>query len=125
MQKLLYLLIICAIVCACASSDKQQEQQIENTTQEEIVLDTAIVEEVVSDIVIEVEQPTVVESKPIKEKPVSRSNSYSGSSSSYSCSEESDYWEEKRKHSPNDNYLLGFDEDVDDVHDMELYMEEY
>lgn len=48
-------------------------------------------------------------------------------SSSYSSSQEErgDYWEEKRKHSPNDNYLLGFDEDVDDVHDMELYMEDY
>ena len=39
--------------------------------------------------------------------------------------EPEDYWEEKRKHSPNDNYLLGFDEDVDDVHDMEIYMEDY
>ena len=40
-------------------------------------------------------------------------------------SSEGDYWEEKRKHSPNDNYLLGFDEDVDDVHDMEIYIEDY
>lgn len=35
------------------------------------------------------------------------------------------YWEELRKHSPNDNYLIGFDEDVDDVHDMEIYIEDY
>lgn len=125
MKKLPYLLITCAIVCACARNDKQQEQQTENTTQEVFVPDTSIVEEVVSDIIVEVEQPTVVESKPVKEKPVSRSSSYSGSSSSSSSSGESDYWEEKRKHSPNDNYLLGFDEDVDDVHDMELYMEDY
>jgi len=124
-KKLSYLLITCAFVCACASNDKQQEQQTENTTQEVFVPDTSIVEEVVSDIIVEVEQPTVVESKPVKEKPVSRSSSYSGSSSSSSSSGESDYWEEKRKHSPNDNYLLGFDEDVDDVHDMELYMEDY
>lgn len=123
MKKLLYLLIACAIVCACVRNDKQQEQQTENTTQKVFVPDTAIVKEVVSDIVVEVEQPTVVESKPTKEKSTPRSNSYS-SSSSYS-SEESDYWEEKRKHSPNDNYLLGFDEDVDDIHDMELYMEDY
>ena len=125
MKKLSYLLITCAIVCACARNDKQQEQQTENTTQEVFVPDTTVVEEVISDIVVEVEQPTVVESKPIKEKPVSRSSSYSGSSSSSSSSGESDYWEETRKHSPNDNYLLGFDEDVDDVHDMELYMEDY
>ena len=36
--------------------------------------------------------------------------------------QESDaYLEELRKHSPNENYLPGFDEDVDDIHDMELY----
>ena len=40
-------------------------------------------------------------------------------------SENDAYWEEQRKHSPNDNYLLGFDEDVDDVHDMEIYIEDY
>ena len=41
-------------------------------------------------------------------------------------SQESDaYMEELRKHSPNDNYLLVFDEDVDDVHDMEIYIEDY
>ena len=55
MKKLLYLLITCAFVCACARNDKQQEQQTENTTQEEIVPDTSIVEEVVSDIVVEVD----------------------------------------------------------------------
>ena len=53
---------------------------------------------------------------------VSSSSSYSGYSSSDG---EGDYWEETRKHSPNDNYLMGFDEDVDDVHDMEIYMEDY
>ena len=39
--------------------------------------------------------------------------------------EEGSYLEELRKHSPNDDYLLGFDEDVDDVHDVELYIEDY
>ena len=39
--------------------------------------------------------------------------------------EEGTYLEELRKHSPNDDYLLGFDEDVDDVHDVELYIEDY
>ena len=61
--------------------------------------------------------------------PVTPKSSYSSRSyeSSYSSSDESEgsYWEEKRKTSPNDNYLLGFDEDVDDVHDMELYIEDY
>ena len=39
--------------------------------------------------------------------------------------EEGTYLDELRKHSPNDDYLLGFDEDVDDVHDVELYIEDY
>ena len=51
----------------------------------------------------------------------SSENDYSTSYSDY----DTEYWEEKRKTSPNDNYLLGFDEDVDDVHDMEIYMEDY
>ena len=56
----------------------------------------------------------------------STGNRSSYASSNHSAIEEDDdYWEEKRKHSPNDNYLLGFDEDVDDVHDMEIYMEDY
>ena len=127
-NKLLYILIICATVCACAKSEKQQEQQTKNAAQEEIVPDNSAVEEVVLDIVEEVEQPMVVEDKPAKRKAVSQSNSYSESystSSSSSLNDAGDYWEEMRKHSPNDNYLLGFDEDVDDVHDMELYMEDY
>lgn len=66
----------------------------------------------------------VVAVDPVVEKPTYTSSSYR-SSSSYESESEGDYWEEKRKHSPNDNYLLGFDEDVDDVHDMEIYMEDY
>ena len=85
-----------------------------------------------------VEEPEVVSSfernEPIRKEQAARS--YSSISSPYGhdpslaeaaspvssgdCS-----GEEKRKHSPNDNYLLGFDEDVDDVHDMEIYMEDY
>ena len=60
--------------------------------------------------------------------PVMETRSYASSSyssSSYESESDGYYWEEKRKHSPNDNYLLGFDEDVDDVYDMEIYMEDY
>ena len=77
-----------------------------------------------------VEEPSPVAPAVTPARKETYSNNYS-SSSSYSSSysddseEESDYWAEKRKHSPNDNYLLGFDEDVDDVHDMELYIEDY
>ena len=71
--------------------------------------------------------PTCVD-KPVSSSPSHSSNNYNYSSennysSSYTSDE--DYWEEKRRTSPNDNYLLGFDEDVDDVHDMEIYMEDY
>ena len=65
----------------------------------------------------------VVAVDPVVEKTTYASSSYS--SSSYESESEGDYWEDKRKTSPNDNYLLGFDEDVDDVHDMELYIEDY
>ena len=74
-----------------------------------------------------VEEPVVevyVEDKPVVANQRQSSTSTS-SHSNYSDESGSDYWEEQRKHSPNDNYLLGFDEDVDDVHDMELYMEDY
>lgn len=57
--------------------------------------------------------------------PHTTGSSYASFSDYSSSNDEGDYWEEKRKHSPNDNYLLGFDEDVDDVHDMELYIEDY
>ena len=70
----------------------------------------------------EIEKPSTTQ----RQAPYSRSSQATSSSyRSYSEEESSDYWEEKRKQSPNDNYLLGFDEDVDDVHDMELYMEDY
>lgn len=39
--------------------------------------------------------------------------------------EEDAWWEEDTQQSSDDNYLLGFDDDVDDTHDMELYMEDY
>ena len=51
------------------------------------------------------------------------------SQSSYSSDndddDDADYYDNLRGHSPNDNYLIGFDEDVDDIHDMELYIEDY
>ena len=121
MKKEVYILVICLAVCACSKREKQ-EQQTETVAQEERVTDSAVVEDVPLIVVEKVEVPAPVESKPAKEKSVSYSSSYH--TSSYS-SDEGDYWEEKRKTSPNDNYLLGFDEDVDDVHDMELYMEDY
>ena len=119
-----YLFMILAVVlmgCTKAQVAEQQTIESEDSTEAyslEPEIDTM-------NLVIE-EEPyiPVVAIDPVVEKRSYASSSYS-SSSSYESESESDYWEEKRKHSPNDNYLLGFDEDVDDVHDMELYIEDY
>lgn len=118
-----YLFAILAVVlmgCTKAQVAEQQTIESEDSTEAyslEPEIDTM-------NLVIE-EEPyiPVVAVDPVVEKPTYASSSYS--SSSYESESEGDYWEEKRKHSPNDNYLLGFDEDVDDVHDMELYIEDY
>ena len=119
-----YLFVILAVVLIGCTKSQVVEQQTfvsEDSTEAyslEAEIDTI-------NLVIE-EEPyiPVVAVDPVVEKPTYASSSYS-SSSSYESESEGDYWEEKRKHSPNDNYLLGFDEDVDDVHDMEIYMEDY
>ena len=113
--------------CVCLLIACTKHQSTDQTTEQDSVVSSV---ELVSDEADTtcVAAPEEVQQTPIKEEqattqrtPQSTSSSYS----SYSEEESSDYWEEKRKHSPNDNYLLGFDEDVDDVHDMELYMEDY
>ena len=118
-----YLFAILAVVLmGCTKAQVAEQQTIESEDSTEVIslepeIDTM-------NLVIE-EEPyiPVVAVDPVVEKPTYTSSSYS--SSSYESESEGDYWEEKRKHSPNDNYLLGFDEDVDDVHDMELYIEDY
>lgn len=72
-------------------------------------------------------KPSSTKANSTQSSAASTRSSQSNSSSYASDSEEQsdDYLEEIRKHSPNDNYLLGFDEDVDDVHDMEIYIEDY
>ena len=118
-----YLFAILAVVlmgCTKAQVAEQQTIESEDSTEAyslEPEIDTM-------NLVIE-EEPyiPVVAVDPVVEKTTYASSSYS--SSSYESESEGDYWEDKRKTSPNDNYLLGFDEDVDDVHDMELYIEDY
>lgn len=118
-----YLFAILAVVlmgCTKAQVAEQQTIESEDSTEAyslEPEIDTM-------NLVIE-EEPyiPVVAVDPVVEKTTYASSSYS--SSSYESESEGDYWSEKRKTSPNDNYLLGFDEDVDDVHDMEIYMEDY
>ncbi len=114
--------ILTVVLMGCTKAQVAEQQTIESEDSTEAYslepeIDTM-------NLVIE-EKPyiPVVAVDPVVEKPTYASSSYS--SSSYESESEGDYWEEKRKHSPNDNYLLGFDEDVDDVHDMELYIEDY
>ena len=107
---------------ACSTPAPQSETQPqEQPAVSEIVYDTV---EVVGepDVPASQESRSSVKSASHSDIPTSSSSSYSDYSSS---DEETDCWTEKRKHSPNDNYLLGFDDDVDDVHDMEIYMEDY
>ena len=111
---------ILLVGCTKVQNSEQHDLQTENDTEVyslEPEIDTM-------NLVIE-EEPyiPVVDVDPVSEKRSYTSSSYS--SSSYESESEGDYWEEKRKTSPNDNYLLGFDEDVDEVHDMELYIEDY
>ena len=115
--------ILTVVLMGCTKAQVAEQQTIESEDSTEAYslepeIDTM-------NLVIE-EEPyiPVVAVDPVVEKRSYTSSSYS-SSSSYESESESDYWEEKRKHSQNDNYLLGFDEDVDDVHDMELYIEDY
>ena len=108
--------ILTVVLMGCTKAQVAEQQTIESEDSTEAYslepeIDTM-------NLVIE-EEPYI----PVVEKRSYTSSSYS--SSSYESESEGDYWEEKRKHSPNDNYLLGFDEDVDDVHDMELYIEDY
>lgn len=124
---------IIVLSCACLLIACTKHQPSNQTTEQDSVATSV---ELVSDemdttcaaIPEEPLQTPIKEEKATTQRqtPSSRSSQPTSSSySSYSEEESGDYWEEKRKHSPNDNYLLGFDEDVDDVHDMELYMDDY
>ena len=116
------------ILVACSGPKPMNEEEAKEEKVETVV---PVEKETDSDnlVALVVEEPSPVAHATTPARKESSSNNYS-SSSSYSSSysdetEEGDYWSEKRKHSPNDNYLIGFDEDVDDVHDMELYIEDY
>lgn len=117
------IVILSVLLISCSKTQTTEQQSIDTMDSTDIYVsepDFSSVNLVVEEIVGPVEPIFTPSSKE------TTSSSYSSSSSYNFYSDESgDYWEEKRKHSPNDNYLLGFDEDVDDVHDMELYMEDY
>ena len=121
------LTMVMLVGCNKPRSVEQQILSIENpklNPSKRVVVDTI-------PLFVEDEEPSAILEQPKVEEPVFSHTSHSSatyedySSDDYSSSYDDDYWEEKRKTSPNDNYLLGFDEDVDDVHDMEIYMEDY
>ena len=124
----LHIAIIMSVVlvgCTMVQNSEQHDLQTENDTE----VYSLVPEIDTMNLVIE-EEPyiPVVVVDPVVEKNTYASSSYKepfSAEAAPSNSMEGRSGEEKRKHSPNDNYLLGFDEDVDDVHDMELYMEDY
>ena len=123
------------ILVACSgpkpmNEEEAKKEQTEAVVSEEIDLDTLDV--VIADEPRVRQQDCDDDTTPLNRRsnsclrsPHSKQPSASVYSGDPNSEEEGDYWSEKRKHSPNDNYLLGFDEDVDDVHDMELYIEDY
>lgn len=139
------LLIIClgcfvlsAMLCACSKpANTNQATSSEETNMNIVVSEkedsVQAFSEQIASVIIETDgeaetEPAISASKADKSTATTHTTT-SSSSLAYSSYEEeekeSDYWEERGKHSPNDNYLMGFDEDVDDVHDMEIYMEDY
>lgn len=121
---LIILVVLTTLFVGCTQSQKSEQQ----TTVEEVDSTEVYTPEPEFDSVNLVIEETVQPIEPVSTPTKKETSSSSYSSSSYSSSyndNSGDYWEEKRKTSPNDNYLLGFDEDVDDVHDMEIYMEDY
>jgi len=125
----LYIVIIFFIFAGCSTQNKEQQEEQGNIgNQIEIVCETS--ESIAVDLVANpiVKQQTSRESTSTKKEYSHHNNNHlqtevETQASNYDRGES--YLEEQRKHSPNDNYLLGFDEDVDDVHDMELYIEDY
>jgi len=125
----LYIVIIFFIFAGCSTQNKEQQEEQGNIgNQIEIVCETS--ESIAVDLVANpiVKQQTSRESTSTKMEDShfnynNQSTEVEAPKSDYNYEENS--LEEQRKHSPNDNYLLGFDEDVDDIHDMELYIEDY
>lgn len=125
--RLFALIAIVFALSACA----KHTQTTDKTVEQEAVSDSAVVVEVSQPIVEEPAKHEAEERTPQKtashpKRQATTSHVSGHHSASYSSDDEKDdWWEEDTQQSPNDNYLLGFDDDVDDTHDMELYMEDY
>ena len=116
-MKKLFVIIVTAlsvVLVSCAKSQPAKQQAprdtipacVETKSQE---VDTIAID-VIEEEVVSIEPVKEVAPTPVRKETTTKSYSSGSSSSSYS-EPGSDYWEEKCRHSPNDNYLLGFDED--------------
>lgn len=133
MKTKIFILTVLAVVVAACTKQKSQSATNQSAT-------TTISQEVDSTMALDSMSmvEAVQDAEPEPRTPSQAKPQYQTSSSAYSTSstysndyyyedddEDEDFYDNLRKHSPNDNYLLGFDEDVDDIHDMEIYMEDY
>lgn len=137
----IFLLVLPVVLAACtrqnqeATKLKSQDSTSQESTNQS--KSTTIAQEVDSVIIlgsistidsIQTTKPKSCTPSQTKYRHQTSTQSTSAASSRYSYEDDDDdedYYDNLRKYSPNDNYLLGFDEDVDDVHDMEIYMEDY
>lgn len=145
MKKVFFMMICMALVMVACNVRSAQDKQSENVVEDSIATTmegnaVAAGNSADAEAVMSATEPTEEEIAPAEPAEASGSSastsngrqskdagSYNHSedyNSSNSVREKSDP-EKLREHSPNDNYLMGFDEDVDDVHDMEIYMEDY
>ncbi|MGM9838255.1 MAG: hypothetical protein ACI30A_07210 [Paludibacteraceae bacterium] len=148
MKKVFFMMICMAPVMVACNVRSAQDKQSENVVEDSIATTmegNAVAAENSADAeaVMSATEPTEEEIAPAEPAKASGSSASASSSSngrygndagsynhsgdygSSSSDREKSDLEKLREHSPNDNYLLGFDEDVDDVHDMEIYMEDY
>ena len=121
-KAIIYIFCACALIGCTKASTKEVSSQCDSILDTTQILVDTILPDVVEGVSSYEEAKADCQSL-VEPSHRSSTGSFSYNSSNYENSEV--YWEDKRKHSPNDNYLLGFDEDVDDVHDMELYMDDY
>ena len=124
---LFFILLSTAVLVSCSKTRNAETQTKDDCTnvlhQPSATVDTtALLDDAL---------PSAVDSTAVLEEASSSSSRHANSSScssGYSNSyadDADDYEDELSSTSSNDNYLLGFDDDVDDEHDMEIYMEDY
>ena len=126
--KVLFIILLSAAVLVSCSKTRNAETETKDDCTDVLQHPSAIVD---TTTLLDDAQPSAVDTTAVLDKASSsgsRAANSSGYSSGYSGSyadDAEDYEDELSSTSSNDNYLLGFDDDVDDEHDMEIYMEDY